>query len=271
MSQETPLFRWYFGGLAGAGAVLVTHPMDLVKVHLRTEKPEQSGLIQHTKHLVKTRGFQSLYRGLPIAVTRQVVFNTPMFGLYQVAKRWVAPPCGSGIPYWQRTGLAASSGFVGGLLGAPLENLTVKMQMQARVAKVDRLSLPNVVLAGGMQNLFQNSGLTAARKALVAVGGMGGYDQMKLWALDRGAEDSSMTHALCGLAAGATATVCQMIVPGVRRWMEFRISARLRERFINIVVRGFIPSFARLGPQTSLTFVFLEQLRLNFGLVIYEQ
>lgn len=29
--------------------------------------------------------------------------------------------------------------------------------------------------------------------------------------------------------------------------------------------KGFIPAFTRLGPQTVLTFVFFEQLRLKFG------
>ena len=29
--------------------------------------------------------------------------------------------------------------------------------------------------------------------------------------------------------------------------------------------KGFVPAFVRLGPHTILTFVFLEQLRQNFG------
>ena len=35
-----------------------------------------------------------------------------------------------------------------------------------------------------------------------------------------------------------------------------------------VFTKGFIPAFARLGPQTILTWVFLEQLRLNFGIRI---
>lgn len=31
--------------------------------------------------------------------------------------------------------------------------------------------------------------------------------------------------------------------------------------------KGYIPAFVRLAPQTILTFMFLEQLRLNFGYV----
>lgn len=29
--------------------------------------------------------------------------------------------------------------------------------------------------------------------------------------------------------------------------------------------KGFVPAFLRLGPQTVLMFMFLEQFRLNFG------
>lgn len=34
--------------------------------------------------------------------------------------------------------------------------------------------------------------------------------------------------------------------------------------------KGYIPAFVRLAPQTILTFVFLEQLRINFGFVKVE-
>ena len=33
---EKRLARWYFGGLASAGAACVTHPLDLVKVFANT-------------------------------------------------------------------------------------------------------------------------------------------------------------------------------------------------------------------------------------------
>ena len=31
--------------------------------------------------------------------------------------------------------------------------------------------------------------------------------------------------------------------------------------------KGFVPAFVRLGPHTILTFIFLEQLRMNFGIL----
>ena len=35
-----------------------------------------------------------------------------------------------------------------------------------------------------------------------------------------------------------------------------------------VFTKGFVPAFVRLGPQTILTWLFLEQLRLNFGTIV---
>lgn len=32
--------------------------------------------------------------------------------------------------------------------------------------------------------------------------------------------------------------------------------------------KGYVPAFIRLAPHTILTFIFLEQLRLNFGISV---
>lgn len=32
--------------------------------------------------------------------------------------------------------------------------------------------------------------------------------------------------------------------------------------------KGYVPAFVRLAPHTILTFVFLEQLRSNFGIIV---
>lgn len=38
-----------------------------------------------------------------------------------------------------------------------------------------------------------------------------------------------------------------------------------RRQGFKVFTKGFVPAFVRLGPQTILTWIFLEQLRLNFG------
>ena len=45
------------------------------------------------------------------------------------------------------------------------------------------------------------------------------------------------------------------------------IVSRMKHKisFIMFFLQGFIPAFVRLGPQTVLTFLFFEQIRLRFG------
>ena len=40
---------------------------------------------------------------------------------------------------------------------------------------------------------------------------------------------------------------------------------KTRRQGLKVFTKGFIPAFVRLGPQTVLTWIFLEQYRLNFG------
>ena len=40
---------------------------------------------------------------------------------------------------------------------------------------------------------------------------------------------------------------------------------------VAVFFQGYVPAFVRLAPHTILTFVFLEQLRQNFGVVLKEE
>ena len=40
---------------------------------------------------------------------------------------------------------------------------------------------------------------------------------------------------------------------------------KTRRQGLKVFTKGFVPAFVRLGPQTVLTWIFLEQYRLHFG------
>ncbi|CAN7949641.1 unnamed protein product, partial [Ixodes pacificus] len=53
--QQVRLARWYFGGLAGSMAACVTHPLDLLKVHLQTQSVGRVTLLGSTVAIVKNQ------------------------------------------------------------------------------------------------------------------------------------------------------------------------------------------------------------------------
>lgn len=54
--HQKKLSRWYFGGLASAGAACVTHPLDLLKVHLQTQQEGKLSVIRLTTNIIKQQG-----------------------------------------------------------------------------------------------------------------------------------------------------------------------------------------------------------------------
>lgn len=55
-TKENKLSRWYFGGLASAGAASITHPLDLLKVQMQTQKGKNISMLQLTGNVVKNQG-----------------------------------------------------------------------------------------------------------------------------------------------------------------------------------------------------------------------
>ena len=77
--------RWYFGGLASAGAACCTHPLDLLKVHLQTAGKEKTSLIRSTTNIIRNQGVLALYNGLSASLMRQLTYSTTRFGIYDVS------------------------------------------------------------------------------------------------------------------------------------------------------------------------------------------
>lgn len=84
-TEKKRITRWYFGGLASAGAACCTHPLDLLKVHLQTAGKERTNLITSTLNIVRNQGVLALYNGLSASLLRQLTYSTTRFAMYDVS------------------------------------------------------------------------------------------------------------------------------------------------------------------------------------------
>lgn len=55
-NKEVRISLWYFGGLASAGAACITHPLDLLKVQMQTQKGKNISMLKLTGIVVKNQG-----------------------------------------------------------------------------------------------------------------------------------------------------------------------------------------------------------------------
>lgn len=288
MADEKPkpktklVAKWYFGGLGSAGAACVTHPLDLLKVHLQTQTQGKMGLIQMGIKVFKSDGIFGLYNGLTASLLRQMTYSMTRFGIYETVKKELDRP-GVTMPFYQKVLLGGFSGFIGGFVGTPADMVNVRMQNDVKLPPAQRRNykhaidgLYRVIRDEGAIKLMNGATMASTRATLVTIGQLSFYDQFKYLLMKTGFfKDNITTHFTASFLAGGVATLITMPLDV----MKTRMMNAPPGTYASIMAcakdiatsgpmgffKGFIPAFVRLGPHTILTFIFFEQLRLHFG------
>ncbi|XP_050667212.1 mitochondrial dicarboxylate carrier [Leptidea sinapis] len=280
---ETKVSHWYFGGLASAGAACVTHPLDLLKVQMQTQKGKNISMFKLTTIVLKNQGIMGLYNGISASLLRQMTYSTARFGIYEAAKQNFAPKDGSNIPFYMSAFLAGLGGLAGGFVGTPADLVNVRMQNDVKLPPEQRRNYKNaihglyrVVAEEGVLRLWAGSSMACSRAVLMTIGQLSFYDSIKELLLSTPYfEDNVGTHVCSSLFAGGIATTMTQPAdvlktramnakPGEFSGILHLMTSTAKEGPLAFF-KGYIPAFVRLAPHTILTFVFLEQLRINFG------
>lgn len=280
--KEDRIGRWYFGGLASAGAACVTHPLDLLKVHLQTQQTEKQTLGQLIKRIYVNDGIRGFYNGISASLLRQLTYSTTRFGMYETLKKQF-PGDTKSIPFYQKALLAGVSGACGGWVGTPGDMVNVRMQNDMKLPVAQRRNYKHaldgvlrVMREEGVTKLFNGAVMASSRAIFMTIGQLAFYDQIKQLLLSTGYfKDNAGTHFTSSFAAASIATVLTQPLDV----MKTRMMNAKPGQFKGIIdcfvytaktgptafFKGFFPAWVRLAPHTVLTFIFLEQLRMNFG------
>ncbi|CAL1530855.1 unnamed protein product [Lymnaea stagnalis] len=274
--------RWYFGGTASAMAACCTHPLDLLKVHLQTQQGGKITLLQMAAKVVKNDGILGLYNGLSASVCRQLTYSMTRFAIYETVKKELTRD-GRNMPFYEKVGLAAFAGASGGFVGTPADLINVRMQNDVKLPKSERRNykhaidgLYKVVRFEGPLKAFSGATMASTRAVLVTVGQLACYDQLKNLLLKSGFfGDNLYLHLTSSTLAGMIATLLTQPLDVMKTRMMNAPPGYYKSIMACAVdiskngpigfFKGFVPAFVRLGPHTVLTFVFFEQIRLNFG------
>ncbi|CAI4225556.1 unnamed protein product [Auanema sp. JU1783] len=280
--KEQKVGRWYFGGVASAGAACCTHPLDTLKVHLQTQQGK-IGATDMCVKIVKSDGFFAFYNGLSASLLRQLTYSTTRFGMYETLKKQF--PSDTNLPFYQKALLAGISGFCGGLVGTPGDLVNVRMQNDIKLPKEQRRNykhaihgVAQIVRHEGAGKLFNGATMASSRAVLMTIGQLSFYDEIKQRLIESGlAKDNLGTHFFSSFCAASIATMMTQPLDVMKTRMmnakpgEFK---GIADCFVitaksgpSSFFKGFIPAWIRLAPHTVLTFIFFEQLRMQFGYV----
>ncbi|KAM5364916.1 hypothetical protein ACJA88_012758 [Fusarium oxysporum] len=253
-------YPFWFGGSASAMATLLTHPLDLVKVRLQsTITPARLSMAGMASRVITTEGYAGLYAGLSAAILRQFTYSTIRFGVYEDLKSRLT-----------------LSGFIGGVAGNPADIVNVRMQSDMTRPLAEQRNYKHVfdgiihiTRNEGLSSLYRGVGANALRASLMNSSQLASYDMAKASCIRTfGMNDDTITHLVASSLAGIVATtVCSPVdvvktrimgsTNGEHVWQIIKRSTLSESPLW--VFKGWVPSFLRLGPQTVLTLLILEQ------------
>ncbi|XP_018898252.1 mitochondrial dicarboxylate carrier [Bemisia tabaci] len=285
VDRNKKVSRWYFGGLASAGAACCTHPLDLLKVMLQTQQEGKVSALKLAVTISKEQGVGALYNGLSASLCRQLTYSTVRFGIYEVGKQGLSSANGGAenLSFQSKVLLASAAGAAGGFVGTPADMINVRMQNDIKLPAESRRNYKHAIdgfirvwKEEGFRRLFSGVEMATSRAVLMTVGQLSFYDQVKQFLISTPYfSDNPTTHFLSSLTAGAVATSLTQPLdvlktramnakPGEYKnlWHLVTYTAKLGPLGF---FKGYVPAFVRLAPHTILTFLFMEQLRLNFG------
>ncbi|XP_077825529.1 mitochondrial dicarboxylate carrier isoform X6 [Macaca mulatta] len=234
--------------------------------------------------VVRTDGILALYSGLSASLCRQMTYSLTRFAIYETVRDRVAKGSQGPLPFHQKVLLGSISGLAGGFVGTPADLVNVRMQNDVKLPQGQRrkclaspLASP-LAHAEGLRRLFSGATMASSRGALVTVGQLSCYDQAKQLVLSTGyLSDNIFTHFVASFIAGGCATfLCQPLDVLKTRLMNskgeyqgvFHCAVETAKLGPLAFYKGLVPAGIRLIPHTVLTFVFLEQLRKNFGIKV---
>ncbi|KAG5354911.1 Mitochondrial dicarboxylate transporter [Yarrowia sp. B02] len=281
-------YPFWYGGFASVVAGVFTHPLDLAKVRLQTAKTRGQGLFGTLVNVVKHEGITGVYSGLSASMLRLSTYSTMRFGMYEYLKESIAPyyynphKRDQNPPMYVLLPISVIAGISGGIVGNPADIINIRMQNDQSLPKDQRRNykhafdgLWRMYKEEGVRAMFRGLGPNCTRGVLMTSSQMVSYDSFKAVLVNHLGmnPDKKSTHFAASLLAGLMATtVCSPVDVVKTRIMNahahhskdsaFTIFFKaLKQEGPLFMFRGWLPSFVRLGPQTILTYIVLEQLK----------
>ena len=294
------LSHYIYGGGSAMTAEVITFPIDTAKTRLQLQGQDTEerwarlryrGMGHCVLTIIREEGPAALYRGLTSALVRQAVYGTLKFGLYYSAKEALPAPATKQAGCALNLVCAVWAGCVSSALATPTD--VIKVRMQSNTTQGLERGLLNVgrdiVTREGVRGLWRGVFPTAQRAALVAGVQLPVYDFIKAEIISSDSLQSHgvLVHTISSMIAGFSAAMasnpCDVVrtrMMAQRKYLRAQVSASpdssstvlyrsaahcalhtIRTEGLSALYKGFVPSFARMGPWNVIFFVVYEKFK----------
>ncbi|XP_067947918.1 mitochondrial 2-oxoglutarate/malate carrier protein-like [Watersipora subatra] len=287
--QSTPKYiKFTFGGLAGMGATVFVQPLDLVKNRMQLSgEGGQARQYKNTFHALSTilrnEGLGGIYTGLSAGLLRQATYTTTRLGVYSMLFERFSSNDGKPPNFATKAVIGMTAGGVGAFVGTPADLSLIRMTADGRLPVAERRgytgvfnALSRIIRDEGVLTLWRGCGPTIVRAMVVNAAQLASYSQAKQGLVSTGYfREGIFLHFCASMISGLVTTTVSMPVdiaktriqnmkvidgkPEYKGALDVIARTVSKEGFFSLW-KGFTPYYARLGPHTVLTFIFLEQM-----------
>ncbi|PKU68243.1 mitochondrial substrate carrier family protein ucpB isoform X1 [Dendrobium catenatum] len=284
-STSLPYALCHFSTSGGAVAVATafTHPLDVVKVRLQMQLLGQRGPLvgmgETFGRIIKVEGVRGLYLGLVPALTRSTLYGGLRLGLYQPCKYLSDLMVGS-TNIFVKIASGAFSGALATALTNPMEVLKVRLQMNSRRGLTGEIH--KIISEEGFRALWKGVGPAMTRAGALTASQLVTYDESKQALLKwTHLEEGFHLHLISSFVAGTVGTLVTAPVDMLKTRLMLQQDSRGPRIYRNVfhcayqvvltegagaLYKGGFATFARIGPQTTITFLVCEKLRKLAGM-----
>jgi len=287
--------RFLFGGGAGMAATIFVQPLDLIKNRMQLSgeggKGEHKNSLQTIRSVIRNEGVSGLYVGLSAGLLRQASYTTVRMGVYSSLFEKYSADSSKPPGFFTKAAIGMTAGAVGAFFGTPAEVTLIRMTSDGRLPLAERRGYKNVFDAliritreEGVLTLWRGCIPTIGRAMVVNAAQLASYSQAKQFLLSTSYfRDNIMCHFTASMISGLVTTAASMPVDIAKTRIQnmktingkpeykgaFDVLFRVvRNEGFFALWKGFTPYYARLGPHTVLTFIFLEQANQAYKIYV---
>lgn len=223
------------------------------------------------RKIYQNEGFAGLQKGLTPAILREGSKNLFRIGMFDPLIQWLHDKKvdGNHVPLWKRVIAGGASGAMGAVACNPFELVKTRMQSNAKdaiaVGHQHRYTgtfqgIYQIVSNEGFWALYKGSGMSVIRSTMGSGCNMALYTGLRDYLLDNNLmANNSVTDAVSGLISSF---FCALIMNPVdvartrlynqpkdqyKNGIDVMVQL-IRNEGASAFMKGFLPSFARLGP-----------------------
>jgi len=263
---------------------LIKNRMQIMKVAEGAKRPSTGSVIMN---VVKNEGLFTLYTGLSAGLLRQATYTTTRLGIYTWLFENFSGTDGKPPGFFMKAGLGMTAGACGAIVGTPAEVALIRMTSDGNLPADQRRNYKSVFDAlirifreEGISALWRGAIPTMGRAMVVNAAQLASYSQAKEGILSTGyVNEGIFCHFLASMFSGLVTTAASMPVDIAKTRIQNQkyvdgkpeykgaidvILKVIRNEGVPSLWKGFTPYYFRLGPNTVLTFIFLEQMNKQY-------